>query len=174
MNDTDMPCRRMVITLASVAAAALCSGGCGASIQAVYEGNVRFEHCMALDAQTDVKPAIRRACWTEWVQFYTYGQTRDRVVHAQIRIRQLSVVSEFVDPSMSRGGEGRGPVATVPPGLGVQGVASHGPQGDTEESGDHCAGLCRSEAEDCSRSCTSPGCRKGCSIGFSSCVRRCG
>ena len=28
---------------------------CGASIQAVYEGDVRFEHCMSLDARPDVE-----------------------------------------------------------------------------------------------------------------------
>ena len=69
---------------------------CGASIQALYEGDVRFEHCMALDGQPDVKSHIRRACWREWISFYTYGQTRDRVRHAQKRIRQLSGVSEFL------------------------------------------------------------------------------
>jgi hypothetical protein len=64
---------------------------CGASIQSVYESNVRFEHCMALDAEPGVKAAIRRACWTEWLTFYTYGQTRDRVIHAQRRSQQLGV-----------------------------------------------------------------------------------
>ncbi len=109
MNGTDMPCWWMVFRLASVVAAALGGLSCGASIQAVYEGDVRFEHCMALDAQGDVKLPIRRACWLEWVQFYTYGQTRDRVIHAQIRIRQLSSVSEFVDPSLSHAGDSGGP-----------------------------------------------------------------
>ena len=72
--------------------------GCGASLNAVYEGDVRFEHCMALDAQPEVRPAIRRACWSEGIQCYTYGQTRDRVVHAQLRIRQLAGGSDFTEP----------------------------------------------------------------------------
>ncbi|HHH28185.1 MAG TPA: hypothetical protein ENK57_07550, partial [Polyangiaceae bacterium] len=62
-----------------VGGASLASVGCGHSIQAVYEADVRFEHCMAMDAQPNVKPRIRKQCWKEWLAFYTYGQTRDRV-----------------------------------------------------------------------------------------------
>ena len=72
--------------------------GCGASIQSLYEGDVRFEHCMALDAEPGVKAVFRRACWTEWLTFYTYGQTRDRVTFARKRVKQLSPVSEPARP----------------------------------------------------------------------------
>ena len=71
------------------------TGACGASLQAIYEGDVRFEHCMALDSRTDVKPTLRRACWDEWQKFYTFGQTRDRVEYARLRDRQLSTASDF-------------------------------------------------------------------------------
>ena len=80
--------------------------GCGASIQSLYEGDVRFEHCMALDAEPGVKAVFRRACWTEWLTFYTYGQTRDRVSFARQRFKQLSPVSESARP--------RGPEALAP------------------------------------------------------------
>jgi len=66
------------------------SWGCGASIQAVYEGDVRFERCMALDVRPEIAVGERRECWTDWVVFYTYGQTRDRLRHAHLRIKQLS------------------------------------------------------------------------------------
>lgn len=69
--------------------------GCGANINAVYEGDVRFEHCMALDSRPDVKPTLRRSCWQEWSRFYTYGQTRDRVNHAVMREHQLRRASDF-------------------------------------------------------------------------------
>lgn len=69
---------------------AVCSAGCGANIAAVYEADVRFEHCMALDAQRGVRPMVRRQCWIEWLEFYNYGQTRDRVAHARDRVDQLS------------------------------------------------------------------------------------
>lgn len=63
---------------------------CGASIQALYEGDVRFEHCMALDARPDVERALREICWGEWVTFYTFGQTRDRIEYARMRQRQIA------------------------------------------------------------------------------------
>ncbi|MBW2457709.1 MAG: hypothetical protein JRI68_24610 [Deltaproteobacteria bacterium] len=168
-----MRCPSLVISLAGLLGLAAGVSGCGASIQAVYEGDVRFEHCMALDAQPEVKPAIRRACWVEWIHFYTYGQTRDRVGHAQIRIRQLSSVSELSDPSLSHEGPGGEPVAATQPAPSAP-VGTGRPPGDAPAPGDGCAGECRNEADDCSGECTSPGCRKDCSMGFRSCVRRCG
>jgi hypothetical protein len=81
---------RTLLCLAAASATA-----CGASINAVYEGDVRFEHCMALDSLADVKPTLRRACWDEWLQFCTFGQTRDRVEYAALRARQLSHASDF-------------------------------------------------------------------------------
>ena len=74
---------------AALAAAVLVTCGCGASIQAVYEGDVRFEQCMALDARPAASAGAQRDCWDDWVAYYTYGQTRDRLVYAQRRIREL-------------------------------------------------------------------------------------
>lgn len=65
---------------------ALTGTGCGASMDAMYEGNIRFEHCMALDAQPQVATGRRHACWRDWLDHYTYGQTKDRVDHAQSRV----------------------------------------------------------------------------------------
>ena len=44
---------------------------------------------MALDSELGVKTAIRRACWSEWLSFYTYGQTLDRVTYARRRLERL-------------------------------------------------------------------------------------
>src|SRR4051812_13565297 len=99
-----------------LAAAVLGGAGalsCGASIQAVYEGDVRFEHCMALDARPDVKPTIRRTCWEEWRKFYTFGQTRDRTEYAALRERQLSVASDF-DEGDAQLAKASGPSAVEP------------------------------------------------------------
>ena len=79
---------------AALALAAAGTLSCGASIRAMYEGDVRFEHCMALDASPDVKPAVRHACWDEWLTFYTFGQTRDRIDYAQLRHRQSGDTDE--------------------------------------------------------------------------------
>src|SRR5437773_406316 len=73
-------------------------GGCGANMQAVYEGDVRFEHCMALEMRQEMRDRLRRECWVEWLAYYTYGQTRDRVSHAELRIQQLSSDETPVEP----------------------------------------------------------------------------
>jgi hypothetical protein len=151
--------------------------GCGANQQAVYEGDVRFEHCMALDATPEVKSQIRRACWSEWVAFYTYGQTRDRVVHAQLRVKQLNGVSDFVAP--------QGPTSTAPapqpqpaPQPASASAADPGAKGlaplpSANPSKGACASGCRATGEDCARECTSPSCRKECSAVFRACLTGC-
>lgn len=134
-------------------------GGCGASIQAVYEGDVRFEHCMALDWRKDVRVSIRQRCWIEWVQHYTYGQTRDRVLHAKKRIVVLGK-SDFLDGS---------PQSKVFEGRFV---------GERQRSGalgpNACHGDCRVERDFCSRTCGDDLCKRNCAYGFASCVRVCG
>jgi hypothetical protein len=147
---------------------------CGASIQAVYEGDVRFEHCMALDGQPDVKLHIRRACWREWISFYTYGQTRDRVRHAQKRIRQLSGVSEFLTDPAAGGGD---------PGQelgGAGGAAAASTQtrpsptvGTVTPSKARCVDDCEAMREDCRRQCRTVGCEKSCAMVFRSCIADC-
>jgi hypothetical protein len=73
----------------AVATGAGLAWGCGPGVQAIYEGNVRFEHCYRLDLDPHVAPTHREACWREWTQLYTYGQNRDRVDYAERRIRAL-------------------------------------------------------------------------------------
>lgn len=156
------------------------AGACGASIQAVYEGDVRFEHCMALDAQPDVKAHIRRACWREWVSFYTYGQTRDRVRHAQMRIRQLSGVSEFVaGPAMGGGGpalaDGTGPLAS---GAGGAATGATGGGPSTTKTGvpdgrARCVSDCEAMRDDCRDECRTHGCAKSCAMAFRNCITEC-
>jgi hypothetical protein len=97
--------------LRHLVAATLVAGGlfaCGASIRGTYESDVRFEHCMGLDSRPDAKPTLRRACWEEWLSFYTFGQNRDRIDHARLRAKQLGAASDFDE------GDG-GPVAAAAP-----------------------------------------------------------
>jgi hypothetical protein len=75
-----------------VPAAALLLGpvltlSCGPSVQSIYEGDVRFEHCYRLDLELDVATTHRQACWTTWLDRYTYGQSRDRLEYARRRVR---------------------------------------------------------------------------------------
>jgi hypothetical protein len=52
----------------------------------VYESDVRFERCLALDWKVDVSPSIRKRCWEEWSTFFSEGQTLDRVNYAKRQI----------------------------------------------------------------------------------------
>jgi hypothetical protein len=63
--------------------------GCGPSVQSIYEGNVRFEHCYRLDLDANIAPTHRLACWREWLRVYTYGQVRDRIEYARQRVGAL-------------------------------------------------------------------------------------
>ena len=63
---------------------------CGPSFQAVYECDVRFEHCYALD-QRLVSVDGKKECWRDWLHGYTYGQSRDRVEYAATRFSELSL-----------------------------------------------------------------------------------
>jgi hypothetical protein len=152
----------------------------------VYEGDVRFEHCMALDAQPEVKPMIKRACWQEWVAFYTYGQTRDRVRHAQRRIRYLSgtgsgefgsdpgagvdpleapePTSALLAPPMTTAGQADG---------GTQEPSGGGGQSASERARSRCVEECEAIRDDCRRECRTVGCHKGCSVGYRGCLGEC-
>lgn len=63
--------------------------GCGPSIQPIHEGGVRFEHCYRLDLDPRIAPAHRHACWKQWLEVYSYGQSRDRLEYSQRRLRDL-------------------------------------------------------------------------------------
>ncbi len=69
---------------------AVLAGGCGPSFQAVYECDVRFEHCYALD-QTSATADAKKDCWREWLHVYTYGQSADRIEFAAARYSELSL-----------------------------------------------------------------------------------
>ena len=63
---------------------------CGPSVQSIYEGNVRFEHCYRLDLDLEIVPTHRRHCWEQWLESYRYGQPRDRVEYARRRVQKFA------------------------------------------------------------------------------------
>jgi hypothetical protein len=63
---------------------------CGPSFQILYECDVHFEHCYALD-QGAASPDAKKDCWRDWLHGYTYGQSRDRVEFAATRFSELSL-----------------------------------------------------------------------------------
>ena len=161
---------------------------CGASLQAVYEGDVRFEHCMALDARPDVKPTIRRTCWDEWRKFYTFGQTRDRTEYAALRDRQLGVASDF-DEGDAQLAKMSGPsfadptsALAPPPRLiaavdsGLADALSDAPPDAEVDSGppaSGCASGCEQAWGGCRSECKSAPCEKACSSTYKRCMKRC-
>ena len=189
-GDTRRPTFATLAVLVLGPAAAVMTA-CGASIQAVYEGDVRFEHCMALDARPDVKPTIRRACWEEWVKFYTFGQTRDRVDYARLREKQLSTASDFDEgewelaSAKSKAVPEPTSVMAPPPMMLMQDAGapapSASPQADAgpappRELGPPSAD-CQAECQEswgfCRQECATPGCEKTCSGKYKRCMRRC-
>ncbi len=154
------------------------TAGCGASLQAVYEGDVRFERCMSLDVQPEVSPEARRACWSEWVSFYTYGQTRDRVLHAQLRIKQLGPSEPVRLPPEGAVDEGAGHQRT---GKSVQALvpkdppalADVPPPGAPRDPEARCVNDCQASHEQCGRGCNDAPCLELCERGHEVCVRKC-
>jgi hypothetical protein len=172
--------RRLVAT--ALASAGVVS--CGASIQAVYEGDVRFEHCMALDSRPDAKPTIRRACWEEWVNFYTFGQTRDRIDYALMRQKQLSGASDFDEADLGPT-KPSGPSAVPDPTSAFAPppmmLASDGgapdaaaPEQDPRIAARaQCDADCQQGLDACRQGCKTAPCEKACSGRYKRCATRC-
>jgi hypothetical protein len=86
------------------------AAACGPSYQAIYEGDSKFEHCYALDENPNRPMSDKAACWREWQERYTYGQTRDRVEYAAGRFNALSRVPELpTDEAMMQAAPGETP-----------------------------------------------------------------
>lgn len=65
--------------------------GCGANVQAVHDGEVRFERCAALDFEARAPRSERLRCWEEWLEAGPLGQTRERLAYAARRRSELAV-----------------------------------------------------------------------------------
>lgn len=74
---------------------------CGPSVQAIHEGDVRFEHCYRLDLDLDIAPTHRELCWKRWLTSYTYGQPRDRLEYARRRARAFAT-GDVTRPSLEQ------------------------------------------------------------------------
>jgi len=172
------------LLLAAIAPAGLLGLACGVSQSAIYEGDVRFEHCMALDSRSEVKPTIQRACWTEWSRFYILGQTRDRVEYARNRISQLQGEGDFEDWSPSEPKRLAVPEPTSalePPPMMFEsdgGSAPPSPPPDPgADGGTPPGGECSAECEEawryCQADCEGANCETACAGKLKRCMRRC-
>jgi hypothetical protein len=134
---------RAVALVAFAGGAAGVAAGCGPSFQAVYEGDVRFEHCYALD-QTTAPVEARKECWRDWLHVYTYGQSSDRIEFAAARFSELSLDPTLpsVDPgTRPKRGHSAAPLPTnafaPPPNVAGEGAGpgEKGGQGTSGASG---------------------------------------
>jgi hypothetical protein len=171
--------------------------GCGPSVQSIYEGNVRFEHCHRLDLDPGIAPTHRHACWREWLRLYTYGQVRDRIEHARARVRSLEQ-GDTSKPSLKLDGTRRPeerswylsspaptsasqpPPSTAPAWDGGRGGALDGGSPDaakyTPAPQAPCTLSCRGDWEDCRRGCAADAASKACGVcepDYKKCMRRC-
>jgi hypothetical protein len=177
---------RRVVELLAIAVAGGLALSCGASIQAVYEGNVRFEHCMALDSRPDVKPTLRRACWEEWDRFYTFGQTRDRVEYARMRREQLVGASDFDEGDWApktrvadavpepTSAAAPPPMLLTPDGGASQPAPSSEPRApEKPPTNAECTTTCDGAWSVCRGDCKTSVCEKTCQSKYKRCMKSC-
>jgi hypothetical protein len=168
-------------------------------VSAIYEANIRFEHCYRLDLDPNVAPGHRITCWKEWSQRYTYGQTRDRLEYARRRIATLAAGDSSrpeLDLAVLDAGAGssEAPLPTnvhaPPPPLVSTATprkdsgAPEGPVADkpdaagAEPPGAGCSADCRVSWKECREDCnpdagTKRGSCKSCDADYGRCVQRC-
>lgn len=183
---------RLVYGLSCAAFAALGSSlvACGASITALYEGDVRFEHCMAIDEVStsepwarvdgpDAKASHRAACWTEWLTHYSYGQTRDRIEYAKRRVRKLEG-GQPESPGAEPSPAGVPTTPHAPPPM-VERADAGAPTASAAASappppsppGASCAATCGDAWQTCQKTCTVVPCERSCATKYRACMKRC-
>jgi len=181
-----------------VATSAGVTVGCGPSYQAVYECDVNFEHCYAVDMGSS--PDAMKACWREWLHSYTYGQSRDRVEYAATRFSELSLdptlpgedtatrprrargmmvaplpTSAFSPPpNVAADGHGDSPTVTVAGATGPARVVSAAVPvtATTQAPGEQCTGACAERWNGCHKGCADGAC-SACDRSYKECVPAC-
>jgi hypothetical protein len=166
----------------------------------VYEGDVRFEHCYALD-QTQAPTEAKKDCWRDWLHVYTYGQSSDRIEFAAARFSELSLdptTLPSVDPGTrpKRPRNVAAPLPTnafaPPPNVAGDGAekGSGGPaqavsaaavvpapptgrvQVGARAPGEECTAACADRWSACRKGCSGPAC-DACDQSYRACVPAC-
>jgi hypothetical protein len=197
-NENRRTLRRVVFWRSAAVLFVLTVAGfaCGPSVQSIYEGNVRFEHCYRLDLEVDTAPTHRQACWNEWLGMYTYGQPRDRIEYARRRVRAFAS-GDADRPTLDIGDVKRAEarqfylvvpaptsVHASPPPIATRwyGDAGAAPAAVVTPVApapqDECSRACRETYSACSAPCDpdaskpDPGC-KTCDPDYKTCMKRC-
>jgi len=165
---------------------ALGAGGCGPSYQAIYECDVRFEHCYAID-ESAVSTDAKKQCWREWLHGYTYGQSGDRIEFAAARVSELSLDPTLPSVESREGHPGKrsaalGPTnAFAPPPKLAEHAAALAPSASAsavEEvvvraPGSECTDGCTQSWKACHDTCKGGPCDDNCGKAYRGCVPAC-
>ena len=187
---------RFTLASLSVILAALLGvtvASCGPSFQIIYEGDVRFEHCYAVDESATTPMKDKADCWRDWMKSYTYGQTRDRIEYAAARQYALTVApmnpsDEALMEAAPGGGVRKNVIsapmpssANAPPpatmqevdaGAAVDAAAKSTGLVQARTPGAACMDLCAKDWVACKDACTSKACDL-CDSGHRTCARVC-
>jgi hypothetical protein len=151
---------------------------CGPSFQAVYECDVHFEHCYALD-ESGVSADAKKECWRDWLHGYTYGQSRDRVEYGGTRYSQLSLDPTLPSEDVSSSQSKRTVAAPVPtnafappPNVSEGHSAASAVATVVAVPGADCADGCAQHWTSCRSSCKDSGCTT-CDQTYRSCMPVC-
>jgi hypothetical protein len=157
------------------------SAACGPSFQAVYECDVHFEHCYALD-QGSTSVEAKKECWRDWLHGYTYGQSRDRIEYGGTRLSQLSLDPTLPSEDVRTDVHKRtiaAPMPTnafAPPPNVVDGHGGDGPPPDDavvlHAPGAVCADTCKQRWTACRLGCRDGACA-ACDDTYRSCMPDC-
>jgi hypothetical protein len=154
----------------------------------MYEGEVLFEHCNALD-QGPANATAKKSCWHDWLQSYTYGQSRDRVEYAATRLSELSLDPTLPseDRDVRRNHSNASPMPTnafaPPPGTAEHAgvpeppaseapVAAARPPVAPNPPGGECAEGCSEYWKTCRAGCKAAAC-EACDHAYKLCVPGC-
>ena len=156
----------------------------------MYEGDVQFEHCYALDQGPTVAPDEKKTCWRDWLHGYTTGQSRDRVEYAATRLSQLSLdptLPSEDNPTQRPRRRVAAPMPTnmfaPPPGVidGAKPAASASASASarppeepvvSHAPGAECAEACSRNWNGCHKECKDKGC-DACDKAYRTCVPAC-
>ena len=149
---------------------------CGPSFQAVYECDVHFEHCYALD-ESGASVEAKKECWRDWLHGYTYGQSRDRVEYGGTRYSELSLDPTLPSEDAPSAARAKHIVAAPVPtnalprprtsaGARARGAAvAHAPGAD-------CSDACAQHWTSCRSACKQSGCDV-CDQAYKTCMPDC-
>ncbi|HEX4445084.1 MAG TPA: hypothetical protein VH044_00045 [Polyangiaceae bacterium] len=159
------------------AGAGLGVAACGPSYQAVYESDVHFEHCYALD-ESGASVDSKKECWRDWLHGYTYGQSRDRVEYGGTRYSQLSLdptlPSEDVPRAEAPKHAAPAPANAFvpPPNVSEARLTGNAAQQTARAPGAECADGCAQQWTTCRATCKGVTC-DGCDHTYHGCASAC-